>query len=135
VEEAKQSGILDRREPAEGPGADVIELEAPARAADPARVELPLAAASVARPDRALHLGRDAVAIRWPPLLARPRDLAAELCLVREKVVESRLEHRRARGVRAGVRHAVSRALELVEELLGDGEMEASELGREGLRF
>jgi hypothetical protein len=94
----------------------VVELDSQRRAADPAPFDRPLAAAAVADPDGAPHVGGNVVALRRRRLLPRLRDEALALGVLGEDEVEAGLEDRLVPGAGMGLRERGPRRLELLHE-------------------
>ena len=128
---AQKPNVLDRRRAAQGLRPPVVELDAAPRPADAAGMEFPLAAAAVAEPDGALHLGREGGRLRGPALLARLLDEPLPLRVLAEEEVETGLEELLGAGGRVRVGECVPRRVELVEEASGDVEVEPPEVGTE----
>jgi len=107
---AEHSQVLDRCLSAQRDRHHVVELDAPGRAADPARVELLLTPIAIAQPDRPLHRGRDGARIRGALVEARwnsrwpgvPHQRLLAILPLQEEV-ERRLQHLLGRGARERV--------------------------------
>jgi hypothetical protein len=129
----REARVLDRGRPAQCPWSDVVEFDLEGRAADAAVLHLPLAAASVADPDRPPHVRGDVIGVRarrgrrLPRLRHDPLPLRGAV----EEEVEAGLED--LLGGRAGirVREGVPGGVELGEEAAGHGDVEAGEVRRD----
>ena len=135
VRAACEATVVDRGRPAPGARDDVIDLEAQGGAADPTGIDWPLALSVVARPHLPPHRGGDAIGPRGAGVLPGLLHRASPLGLVRKEQVQSGLEDLLRRGARLRVPLSRPGGLELVEELLRHGHVEAAEVGSEGLRL
>jgi hypothetical protein len=137
VDVAEQSSIASSRLATVHAHVDVIELDADPGAADPTRVDGPLAATAVALPDLALHgcwevngAGRG---LAFRGRRAGLRDEPLPLGIALEEEVEPGGEDVLGRRAGQGVGEREASGLELVEEGRGDGDVEPGDGGGERL--
>ena len=116
MEPAQKANGLDRRRAAQGLRPPVVVLDPAPRSADAAGMEMPLAAAAVAEPDGALHLGREVVRLRGPALLARLLDEPLPLRVPGKDEIEPDLEELLGAGARVRVGERIARRVDLLEK-------------------
>jgi hypothetical protein len=116
VEVAEDTAVVDRGRTAAPTWDDMVDLGAHLGAADPTRIELPLAPAGIAPPHLPLHAGWNA---------------GSALLLLGEEQVQRRLEHLLVGRARLDVRLARPGLLQLPDERPRDGEVDATQRGGE----
>jgi hypothetical protein len=116
VDVAEDAAVVDRGRTAAPTRDDVVDLGSHLRAADPARIELPLAPAGIAPAHLPFHAGWNT----GPPLL-----------LLGEEQVQRRLEHLLVGRARLDVGLASPGLLQLPDERPRDGEVDAAQRGGE----
>jgi hypothetical protein len=112
---------------------DVVDLELVRRAADAAVGHRELAPSLVAVPDLPLHVRGDVVGLRGPGLTPWLVDEPLALRVSLEEEVERGLEDLVCARAGVRVRERCPGRLELPEEALRDGEVNAAQLGGERL--
>jgi hypothetical protein len=103
VEVAQEPRVADGRGAAQATRRHVVELDAERGAADPAALERPLAAASVANPDLPLHVGRDVLRVRRRRLAPRLLHETLPLRVLSEDEIQTGVEDLLAGGAGASV--------------------------------
>jgi len=123
VHAAETAKVPDRRGATARPHGPVVELDPRRGPADPARGELPLAAATVPLPDRPAHVGRHAARLRGPRFGQGLLHDSLRLRVALEQEVEPGLEDLARARARMGMRERRPGGLELLEEAARDGDV------------
>jgi hypothetical protein len=132
MDATSQATILDCRGAAPAARDDVVDLEAQGGAADTSGIDRPLALSFIPRPDGALHHGGNVAGVLGGPgVLLRLLHFSTALGLLGQQEVERRLDDLLGRGARLRMALAFSSGVELVDELLRHGHMEALQAGGE----